>query len=254
MPTDKTNRFCTIDSTTVEQKIKDHLDGWEQLPGDPTTAFEKAANTVLTNALNEIGVKNNTYLARRMKSQHSSAPVIYPLGKDHKPSFPDTKVRIVQPVTGSAVEHLDRIVGKVLTQILPRLRYRVDSSRTFIDRCLTPHRDYTGYMCSFDVESMYPTLPTCSRALDILRSYLERYEPEIDLLGFSPDHITQFMSFVTKHTYATAGREFLPTEIWCGHWIPFQRCLQRSTDRLDILECSGKHPTGETPNLPRHLC
>ena len=137
MPTDKTNRFCTVNTSTCEEKIADHLrSGWEEIALDPTQPYENAANELLTRALNDIGIDRNSYLATRLKCRHSSPPGLYPLGKDHKASFPDCKLRIVQPVKGSAIERLDDdlITGKVLTQILPLLKYRVDSSQRFIKK------------------------------------------------------------------------------------------------------------------------
>ena len=34
----------------------------------------------------------------------TDAPTLHPLLKDHKPEFPNTKIRPVQPITGSDIE------------------------------------------------------------------------------------------------------------------------------------------------------
>ena len=206
--------------------------GWEEIALDPTQPYENAANELLTRALNDIGFDRNSYLATRLKCRHSSPPGLYPLGKDHKASFPDCKLRMVQPVKGSAIGRLDLITGKVLTQILPLLKYRVDSSQRFIEKCLSPwvrreESEGNGYgrhnkkreeggnttihqlhLCSIDVESMYPTLPTSDTALDVLLTYLLQHQHNIDFLGFDPVHIIQFMKFIVTHSYATMGGRF----------------------------------------------
>ena len=65
---------------------------------------------------------------RKMLTEDSRAPSIYPLAKDHKPTFPDTKIRAVQPICSSAIEKLDILVSRVLTQPIPMLTHRVVST------------------------------------------------------------------------------------------------------------------------------
>ena len=103
LPTDKTNRFCTLPTITCEEKLRQHLsNGWIQLPEDPSEAYQTASNSLIKTVLHESGIQN-TYLQTRLISRHCRAPIIYPLGKDHKPSFPNTKVRVVQPIAGSSI-------------------------------------------------------------------------------------------------------------------------------------------------------
>eukprot|EP00116_Pleurobrachia_bachei_P002151 sb/3462413/ len=198
--------------------------GWIELSEDPSTLYQLEANQLLQDCLKEVGIQN-AYLHTRLSTRHASAPIIYPLAKDHKPDFPNTKVRVVQPVAGSAVEKLDVIVASILSQLLPLLRYRVDSSSTFISSCLAPwveggHTLPTPapilgpdhVIVSMDIESMYPSLPTHRMAMEVLLDYLQEHKDDIDLLGFDPHHITRFMQFITSHSYARAcGNYYLQT-------------------------------------------
>ena len=229
----KQNRFCTVNTSTCEDKIGDSpAIRVGRNSTRPTQPYENAANELLTRALNDIGIDRNSYLATRLKCRHSSPPGLYPLGKDHKASFPDCKLRMVQPVKGSAIERLDLITGKVLTQILPLLKYRVDSSQRFIEKMFISvgereesegnghgrhnkkkeEEENTAihqlHLRSIDVENMYPTLPTSDTALEVLLTYLLQHQPNIDFLGFDPVHITQFMKFIVTHSYATMGGRF----------------------------------------------
>ena len=221
IPTDKTNRFCTLPTSACEDRLRQHLsNGWIELSEDPSTSYQHAANEILKESLNEAGIHDG-YLQTRLSTRHATAPIIYPLAKDHKPDFPNTKVRVVQPIAGSAVEKLDVIVASVLSQLLPLLRYRVDSSKTFISQCLAPWIEGENtpqllgpehVIVSMDIESMYPSLPTNNIATDYIRCYLEEHRGNIDLLGFKPRHITNMMQFITTHTYARAcGKHYLQT-------------------------------------------
>ena len=132
LPSDKTNRFCTISESTCMEKVEEHLSfGWEQLPQDPTKGYEKEANNIMKTALAQADIRDS-YLcgpSGRLATRFSNAPIIWPMGKDHKSNFPNCKLRMVQPISKSAVEKLDVITGKVLTQILPLLSFRVGAAK-----------------------------------------------------------------------------------------------------------------------------
>ena len=140
-------------------KMTEHLsNGWEPLRrGDPSAKYEKEANALLFSCLKDAGIVD-THVKKRLTSRHCKAPPLFPLAKDHKSSFPDCKVRVVQPIHGSAIEILDQITSKVLTQVLPHLKHRVKSGDDFIAKCLasnTLHGNHEPYQASLDIESMY---------------------------------------------------------------------------------------------------
>ena len=99
--------------------------------------IEKEANKLLKSCFSSAGIDNN-YVNNRLSARFSWAPPIYPLAKDYKPDFPDCKVRVVQPVSGSAVEKLDYLVSRILSQLTSHLSYPVPSSRSFIKTHLAP--------------------------------------------------------------------------------------------------------------------
>ena len=210
LPTDKTGRMCLLDTNLVEDKIKDQMRvGWEPLDADPSHSYETAANNILSKCLSESRITDH-HIAGRLKTYHSAAPGLFPLAKDHKPGFPNVKLRIVQPVKGGAVEKLDFLVSRVLTQILPTLPHRVASTDEFIQLKLKPLQQSLPldvHQTSLDMESMYPTIPTDERAMSVVLRYIKE-TPNIDLLGFQPDHICEMLQFVCRHTYAHIGSNF----------------------------------------------
>ena len=55
---------------------------------------------------------------------------------------------------------------------------------------------------------MYPTLPTDSRALQVISTYIEEYRDKINMYGFLPSHIISMLDFVLQHTYVKAGDKY----------------------------------------------
>lgn len=151
---------------------------------------------------------------KHLLSNYSTAPELYPQAKDHKPAFPDTKVRVVQPIINSAVEKIDMIVSKILIQINQLLPHRVKSTDEFLHKIQNQYPDnttvpnFSGFQASLDVENMYPTLPTDESALNIIKTYIERYKDKIDMLGFNTSHILSMLQFVLSHTYTKSGHKF----------------------------------------------
>ena len=208
--TDKTNRVCAMPPDLLSTQLNNHFnDGWRELDHDPSPQLEKKANKLLLDCLSHIGVSmsSNSYLCNRLKTRYTWAPPAYPLAKDHKEGFPHTKVRIVQPVRGSAIEHLDVLCGIVLNQLKPSLTYRVESTNDFIASRLhslpSPEPTDHLYQVSLDMVSMYPTLPTGDRALGVIRDYLATHS--VDTLGLPVEDIISMLSFVFRHTYARTG-------------------------------------------------
>ena len=217
---DKTNKICLMDKQLVEEKLANHLcpTGFKQLDADPSAMFEKEANALLIDCAGDADIDINSHGFPKLLSKYSTPAEVYPMGKDHKPQFPDTKVRVVQPITNSAIDKMDLLVSKVLTQIIAKLPNRVDSSRSFLKEMKTKFGTELTVPpgcihASLDVENMYPTIPTCDRALNILRHYLLKYKSEISMFGFSTANITEMMSFLLKHTYVRKGNQYyLQTE------------------------------------------
>ena len=211
--TDKTNKICLLPTDLVQEKIDCHMkpEDFEKLSKDPSAGYEKEANVILKACTATIQPPLGKHTISRLQTRFSTAPTIYPMAKDHKKGFPDCKVRAVQPVAGGAVDKVDFIVSRVLSQILPKLRHRVTGSECFIRTRLKgllekpPDR---AFQASIDVEAMYPSLPTENEALEIIHQYIRKYSSEIDLLGLQPHHIVNMLQFITTHTYATANGSF----------------------------------------------
>ena len=214
--TDKTNGIAVMDRELVQTKIADHLraPAYQLLEEDPTKSYETAANNLFADICADLNRDPSTPPTKHLMSQHSTAPELYPMAKDHKPTFPDTKVRVVQPINNSAIEKMDMVVSKILIQINQLLPNRVKSTKEFITKLHNTYPEniavgnHINFQASLDVENMYPTLPTDERALEVISRYIEEYKSRIDLYGFLPSHITSMLQFVLHHTYIKAGEHY----------------------------------------------
>ena len=103
---DKTNKIIIADKTFVDEKTLDHLSSnkFRELDHDPTRQIEAEANILLNRIAGDPDIKINRDVYKELYPQDSRAPVIQPLLKDHKPEFPNCKIRPVQPVTNSSID------------------------------------------------------------------------------------------------------------------------------------------------------
>eukprot|EP00116_Pleurobrachia_bachei_P002376 sb/3462638/ len=210
LPTDKTNKVCAMPRDLLASKLEDHFsEGWRPLPGDPSLVYQEEANSLMSECLTRAGLYSD-YLCSRLSARYTWAPPVFPLAKDHKPQFPHCKVRVVQPVKGSAIEKLDIVVGRVLSQITRHLTYDVPSAQSFIETHLRPLSAQQSqiFQVSMDIESMYPSLPTGDRALTVIHQYLMDLADDIDTLGFSQSDIISMLKFILTHSYARAGDNY----------------------------------------------
>ena len=125
------------------------------------------------------------------------------LKKDNKPEFPNTKIRPIQPGAKSAIENMDILVSKILTQIKTHLKYRIGNTADAQDKIKEINRTLPNnyIIVSLDIANMYPTVPINKEALKVIESYLIKYKEEIEMFGFKIKHIIMMLEFILNNTY-----------------------------------------------------
>ena len=121
------------------------------------------------------------------------------------------KARPVMPIKYSAIERIDIIVSKVLTQFTPYLKFRTLSTDGITDKLKDlKYIGYNDFMFSIDVDSMFPSIPTCSEALKVIESFLTKNSKHlgIDLYGFKIPHIMEMIKFIFNNTYIENGGNY----------------------------------------------
>lgn len=213
--TDKTNNIVIAEESMVNEKVFDHLNGpsFTKLDKDPSKMVEEECEIVLGRILldPELDVPGDI-LKQFYPESPTTAPILQPLLKDHKPSFPDTKIRPVQPVTGSAIEKMDILVSKILLQLQPFLEYRVTSSdavREKFKECNEILKGKTDYLiASLDISNMYPNIPIGKDALRVVKKYLEDNRSELNLFGFRINHVIWMIDCIFSNTYISYENKY----------------------------------------------
>lgn len=203
MLTDKTNKICIMEKALADEKLNDHIknSSFRELKKYPSKEYEREGNNLLSEIYCDAGVDIEAREFSILKSRHAEASKIYTMAKDHKPDFPDTKIRPVQPVKHSAIEKMDTLVSKILVQILPLLTHRIGNSKKFQEKIKDPILDTSYIQASLDIENMYPTMPTDNSAINIIKSFLIKHQSSIDTYSFKISHIISMLKFIVTHTY-----------------------------------------------------
>ena len=200
-PTDKTNRMTVFDKTFLAKKLDESVlnrNLFEPLSGDQSHKIEADANLIWSEIVcsrPSITDKQHDDFVKR----HSRAPALKILLKDHKAGFPDCKVRTIQPVRGSAVENFDTLLGLIFGQCRRFHRYTVCNSVQFLERIkgLTVHTESIQF--SMDIESMFPSLPTCERAVGVVEKHLNRHREHLNLFGLEVCDVISILRFVLRN-------------------------------------------------------
>ena len=167
---------------------------------DPSIELGKQANLILSEAFCETDIP--AYSFNTLKVQHPKAPVLRSLQKDHKDSWPHCKTRAVMPIKNSALESMDVIVSKVLTQYGKDLKFRIfdnDEARTNIKGVgkIKPGE----FMFSLDIEAMYDSVPTNDKAQEIIKDFITKHQQGKEFFGFTISHIMKFIKFIFENHY-----------------------------------------------------
>ena len=194
-----------MDEEFVNGKTLEHLhtEYFTKLDKDPSEDIEKEAHTLLDEIFEDPTLDIPPYLFKHLYPNNTSSPSIQPLLKDHKPDFPNCKIRPIQPVTRSAIDSLDIALSHILTQVRPFLTHRIDNAQEAQERLKkVNHVLPNSYIiASLDITNMYPNMPIDSTALNVIREYLIKCEDKINLFGLKIDSIMKILKFVLEHTY-----------------------------------------------------
>ena len=101
------------------------------------------------------------------------------LQKDHKETWSHCKTRAVMPTKNFALESMDVIISKVLTQFRKDLKFRIFDTDEALENIKGLGKIKSGeFMFSLDIEAMYPSIPTDKNALDITQSFIIKHEKD----------------------------------------------------------------------------
>ena len=207
------------------------------LAKDPSKKIEKDANDVLTLiGCDALDIPDTQF--SHLISRHSKAPALKCLMKDHKEEFPHCKVRPLQPISGSAIAHLDLIVSHILGQCRKFHNFSVSNSTTLRKKIqgLLPLPPNT-FQFVMDVENMYPSLPTDQTAIDTVHTHLKKYACEIDMMGLKTKHVIEMLKFTLENIILRVNDEYYKQDKGVGTGY-YSSCAYAGVIIQDTLEQS----------------
>lgn len=135
---------------------------YRRLTKDPTNTLQKKNNDLVDelfthNIISEVEKK-------KMKTDIAIAPRIYGLPKIHKPDFP---LRPICSSINSPSYQLSRYLTSILSRLTENSKYNIKNSVQFKDKIQNTVIDDDEMMVSFDVVSLFPSIPV-DLALNII--------------------------------------------------------------------------------------
>ena len=210
LPSDKGKSVCVLTKEQYRSKVEDLLeDGetYEELQGDPTLSYTRKVR----GALKSIETKGNLTRGQYLQLYPSDPlpPLFYGLPKVHKPDVP---LRPIVSMVGSVTYDIAKHLAPILAPLVGNSECHVRNSADFVQfaRTLSLAEDET--MVSFDVKSLFTSVPT-DEACDIARSRLEaemeREESRVRALtGMDVEDIVFLLKLCLNTTYFQVNNKF----------------------------------------------
>ncbi|UYV74386.1 hypothetical protein LAZ67_11003346 [Cordylochernes scorpioides] len=195
-PSDKGRNTVIMDTTEYNSKIEQLLQDkeiYEELSKDPlpniTKEFNKKLNKIIrTHKLNK---KSFEYF----KAEEKTLPNFYGLPKIHKPNIP---LRPIVSYAGSPLYPLTKFLSSVISPFQKQLPHTVPNPIVAVETIKTIQISNDSRMVSFDIESLYTSIPH-DEALLALQSFLEIH-PEI-VLPLSKEALIDLIKLCLDNSY-----------------------------------------------------
>ncbi|XP_072171126.1 uncharacterized protein [Diadema setosum] len=165
---DKGNATVVMDKTQYEQKIQDilHTPTYTQLKRDPTPATERKLNAKLLELHRSNALPQQLYF--RLRASSSRCPILFGQPKIHKPSVP---LRPIISTRGSPCYETAKHLSDILQPLVGNTEHHINNSKHFIDILSQTTIKPTDTLVSFDVESLFTSVPV-NEACDIIKQRL----------------------------------------------------------------------------------
>ncbi|XP_066275413.1 uncharacterized protein [Branchiostoma lanceolatum] len=162
---------------------------------DPTTRYKKELVSVLQDIEKEGGINYITY--RRLYPTTETPPKFYGLPKIHKP---DTPLRPIVSSIGSITYNSTRFLADTLSPLVGKSEHHIVNSQQFAE--LIKHRrvEEDEELCSFDVVSLFTSVPV-NKALDIILRRLQEDSTLPQRSTLSPTQIVNLLKVCLDCTY-----------------------------------------------------
>jgi hypothetical protein len=213
---DKTNRLVITkhnEHFSKTEALLHNTDHYIPLPKHNIPKLESKSNQIMSSITHKCASLMN--IRRVLVSRFSSHAHFFSLIKDHKtPTESGFPLRPIASVHNTAVEKLDWLANKILSQLVPFIPAHLPNS----DSILTSLQPFmlsmssNSHFISLDVVNLYPSIPI-SDGISACTQLFIQHKSEINCFGLdSSDLSTMLFHILSNYTISHGDHTFLQTK------------------------------------------
>ncbi|UYV66885.1 hypothetical protein LAZ67_4003230 [Cordylochernes scorpioides] len=183
----------------TEQLLQDK-EVYEELTKDPLTNITKEFNRKLNKIIRTYKLNKKAF--ENLKAEENNLPNFYGLPKVHKPNKP---LRPIVSYAGSPLYPLTKYLSSLISPFQKKLPHTVPNPIVAVETIKNLQIPNNSQMVSFDVESLYTSIPH-DEALLALKSFLELH-PEI-VLPIPKEALIDLLKLCLEYSYFNFKNRF----------------------------------------------
>ena len=210
LPSDKGKSVCVLTKEQYRSKVDNlisDMDTYEQLQRDPTPTYARKVREALKSIETKGKIPRSLYL--QLYPSDPMPPLFYGLPKIHKSGVP---LRPIVSTIGSVSYTLAKYLARLLGPLVGRTDAHVKDSKEFVRFVQTLSIDKDETMVSFDVQSLFTSVPTdvaCEVARKRLEAEAERGDSSVLAnTGMDVDEIVRLLRVCLDTTYFQVNGKF----------------------------------------------
>ena len=204
LPADKGRATVVLDKEDYIKKCNEHLTSgpYTKLKKDPTSSVVSKVTKKLIELRDNNLIKRQEYI--KLKPTGTQPPRFYGLPKIHKDGIP---MRPIVSYTGTPLYEISKYIANILRPYGKLKEQHTHSSKSFSTFICQQKIEPNEIMVSFDVTSLYTTIPI-DQALLIIRDLLEHDQKLVDRTLLSPKQILDLLDILLRTTYFKFNGDF----------------------------------------------
>ena len=195
---DKGNATVILDASDYERKAKDLLNNlpFKQVKKNPTARNERRVNDCLKRLLEKKAINKGTFDQLRVPLNGTRPSMFYGSIKLHRDGYP---LRPIVSATGSATYRMAKFVSNLLTPYLRQTPSYLENANHFIEGLQHVRLEEDEIMVSFDVKSLFTSVPVPAAMQAVKEVLLEDSSFE-ERNKIAPDTVLEMLNVCLNST------------------------------------------------------